>query len=453
MGGSDPTLAGALAVVGLGVTNTAAARALRKRGHDVVLIDDRERDTGESLAEELGVRFLHAPSHRALKEVIVASGAMLPAPGLPETHDAFAIATAGGVPVLSEFDLAAAWDDRDVIAVTGTNGKTTVVSMVVAMLEASGVHTAAVGNLEVPLVAAIDDPGPICFVVEASSFRLGHSRYFAPRVGTWLNFSADHLDVHLDMETYRAAKARVWANMGPGDTAVLYADDRVVSAAAPRDESVRVWRFGSQPEIDGEPVEFFERDATLIGPGGVELVAVADLWRSLPHDRLNALAAAATALAGGAELSGIRRALAEFRGLPHRVELVGETGGVRFYDDSKATAPHATVAATAGFDRVVLVAGGRNKGLDLSALAEARSVVGVVGIGEAGPQIREVFRDRPGCVAATMSEAVARAVELAGPGDVVLLSPGCASFDWYRSYAERGDDFATEVRARIGQRR
>ncbi len=426
-------------VVGLGITNTAAARALVARGHEVVITDDGDPGPGTALSAELGVAFHHAPDAARLQDLVGSARLMLPAPGLPESHSAFEAARAHSVDVVSEFDLASAWDDRDVVAITGTNGKTTVVTMVAAILAEAGIETAAVGNLEVPLVAAIDDPAPECFVVEASSFRLGHSSHFSPRVGTWLNFAPDHLDVHSDLETYRDAKASIWTRMGEGDTAVVAADDAVVSACAPS-YGPRVWTFGIRDGAD-----FTQVDDDLVGPDGKHIVAVAELSRALPHDRSNALAAAATALAAGADAGSVRRALAGFGGLPHRVQLVGETGGVRYYDDSKATAPHATLAAASGFDRVVLVAGGRNKGLDLSALGGAETVVGVVAIGEAAPEVIEAMAPRPSQIASSMREAVAAASDMARSGDVVLLSPGCASFDWYGGYAERGDDFAQEV--------
>jgi len=434
---------------GLGVTNTAAARALVARGHEVVLVDDGAPEAGQRLTDELGVSFHHRPDASAVVALVAAADAVLPAPGLPESHAVFVAAEETATPVISEFDLASAWDDRPVLAVTGTNGKTTVVTLVAAMLEASGVATAAVGNLEVPLVAAIADPVPSCFVVEASSFRLGHSRHFAPRVGTWLNFAPDHLDVHPDLASYRRAKARIWADMGPGDTAVVNAVDEVVAAEEPLIDGVEVLRFALAREVDGRIVDFHEADRVLMGPDGLELVEVDALWSTLPHDRLNVLAAAATALSGGASVDGVRRALTNFGGLPHRVQLVGETGGVRYYDDSKATAPHATLAATAGFDRVVLVAGGRNKGLDLSEIASANGVVGVVGIGEAATEVVAAFPGVPSKVATSMADAVSAASGMATAGDVVLLSPGCASFDWYGSYAERGDAFTAEVQMLI----
>jgi len=432
-------------LVGLGVTNAAVARALVSRGRQVVLVDDAAPDSAHALAAELGVTLHVAPDPAELEALIASVDAVVPAPGLPGSHPVFGGAADAEVPVLSEFDLAAAWDDRPLVAVTGTNGKTTVTTLVQTMLEASGVSCAAVGNLEVPLVAAIDDPEPACFAVEASSFRLGHSRWFRPAVAVWLNFAPDHLDVHRDLDEYRAAKARIYADQTEGDIAIVNADDPVVLAAAPSGHgSPQVVAFaGDAPGADG----FTECDGVLVAPDGLAILDVTDLPRSLPHDRTNALAAAAAALAAGATPEGVRVALRSTVALPHRVQLIGERDGVRWIDDSKATAPHATLAALQGFESVVLVAGGRNKGLDLAALAEAGPRVrAVVGIGEAADEVVAAFPDRPSSTADTMSDAVLAARSLAEPGDVVLLSPGCASFDWYSSYAERGDDFTAQVR-------
>ncbi len=449
---------------GLGVTNAAVARAAARHGLDVVLSDDREPAGAAELASEIDAELVLGPTSAQLDALVGAVDAVVPAPGLAETHRLFSAAAEHGRPVLSEFDLAAAWDDRPVIAITGTNGKTTVTTLVTAMLERSGLRAAAVGNLETPLVEAISDPDIDVFVVEASSFRLAHSRRFAPRVGLWLNFAPDHLDVHRSLNDYHRAKARVWADQGVGDVAVVNAEDPVVDAAGveraalARDLGIDgpdVVRFGLAPSVAGRPVEFHQDGDALVGPIGPNgepavLLRVEDLHRALPHDRSNALAAAATALCGGASIDGVRAALTDFRGLAHRVELVGESAGVRWFDDSKATAPHATLAALRGFDSVVLVAGGRNKGLDLSALHDGVGHVrAVVGIGESGGEVLAAFPDRPGVLAESMSGAVRAAAEAAVPGDVVLLSPGCASFDWYGSYSERGDDFAELVRALV----
>ncbi len=435
-----------VAIAGLGVTNSAAARALVSHGHGIVLLDDGDPAVGEALAAELGVDFLHRPAGSELVAAIGQSDALLPAPGLPESHSVFTAAADLGIPVVSEFDLAMAWDGRPVLAITGTNGKTTVTHLVSLMLERSGIPNEAVGNLEVPLVQAISDPEPECFVVEASSFRLGHSEAFRPLVATWLNFAPDHLDIHRSLAIYEAAKASIWANQLPGDTAVVNLEDPVVASHA-GEAGGQVITFGLGNNVGAAQLpDYLQIGDSLHGPQG-RLGAVEDLWSALPHDRLNCLAAAATATAGGASLEGIRSALSEFRGLPHRVQLIADQCGIRWYDDSKATAPHATLAAASGFPRVILIAGGHNKGLDLSALSEAETVVAAVGIGDSAAEVVESFPGLPTVVAPNMAEAVAAARDLASTGDVVLLSPGCASFDWYGSYSERGDHFTSEVQA------
>jgi UDP-N-acetylmuramoylalanine--D-glutamate ligase len=193
------------------------------------------------------------------------------------------------------------------------------------------------------------------------------------------------------------------------------------------------------------------RGAALAGPDGAPVVAVVELPRRLPHDLANALAAIATASAAGATADDCAAVLRSFEGLPHRVQLVRDAGGVRWYDDSKATTPASVATAVSAFDSVVLIAGGRNKGLDLHELRRLRDRLrAVVAIGEAAPLVVEAFDGAvPVVVASSMDEAVSVAADLAEAGDAVLLSPGCASFDWYRNYGERGDDFARAVNALV----
>ncbi len=428
-------------MLGLGVTGQAVLRALVAHGEDAVAVDDRPTPAGRALAEELGVELVEAPDPVALGELVARAGAVIPSPGVPDHHPLFEAAEAASVPVLSEFDLAARWDDRPLVAITGTNGKTTVTELTRAMLAASGRHALAVGNTELPLVAAIEDPTVDVFVVEASSFRLLHSRHFAPDVGTWLNLAPDHLDNHATLEAYTAAKARVWDEQTPTQVAIGNADDAIVAAHLAKAPARHV-TFGLGPDADNR----VEGDRLVLADGQV-LAEVGELARSFPHDLANALAAASSSIHGGGTAEGAHEAVVAFRGLPHRVSLVGEAGGVRWYDDSKATAPHATRTAVRGFPSVVLIAGGRNKGLDLAELAEeAEHIRAVVAIGEAGPDIAAAFDGvRPVRTATSMDAAVAQAASLARSGDVVLLSPACASFDWYGSYGERGDDFVRAV--------
>jgi len=416
------------------------AVALARHGYEVVVTEDNPTDAKRTLAAALGVELLESPDRRRLVEAVRGAALVSPSPSIPPRHPAFAAAAEAGVPVLSEFELASWWSDTPMAAITGTDGKTTVTTMVTDMLRASGLRAIDCGNNDLPLVAAIEQDVDV-LVVEASSFRLQLQDHFRPVVGTWLNFAADHLDWHQSLDEYAEAKARLWRAQHPDDVAVANADDETVMRYARRAPS-RVVTFGAGGDFRLE-------HGLLRATRGDELVAAADLWRAMPHDIANALAASATALAAGATLEGVRSALLDFRGLPHRVSPVAEAEGVSWYDDSKATAPHAATTAIQGFDSVVLIAGGRNKGLDLSVLAEeAERIRAVVAIGEAAPEIERAFAGlRPVTVADSMDAAVAAAADYAQPGDAVLLSPACASFDWYRNYGERGDAFARAVEA------
>ncbi|MEZ5263330.1 MAG: UDP-N-acetylmuramoyl-L-alanine--D-glutamate ligase [Acidimicrobiales bacterium] len=459
-----PDLGRPVAVVGVGVMGEAVARALLRRGHRLILLDDRPGPRHAALTAELGVGVQTAPpagDDAAWAAALDGAGAFLPTPGLPERHPAFAAAAAAGLATISEFDLAARWDDRPIAAITGTNGKTTVTMMVTAMLERTGRHAAAVGNTDVPLVAALDDAAVEVFVVEASSFRLGHSRRFAPRVGTWLNFAPDHLDVHRDLATYEASKARIWRDQGPDDLAVGNLDDPVVARHLATAPGRRIGFTIGPDGADGSgpharTPRYGVAGGWLHDEAGRRLLEVGSMPRALPHDVANALAAIATATAAGASSDAAVEVVRTWEQLAHRVQLVAAAAGLRFYDDSKATTPHATLAALSGFERVVLIAGGQNKGIDLTPLADGASHLrAVIAIGAAADEVAAAFGERVPVVSVrtNMDDAVAAAAAQAQPGDAVLLSPACASFDWYRNYGERGDDFARAARAWVGDQR
>lgn len=422
-------------LVGMGVTNRAVAGALIRRGHVPLAVDDNPDPSLREAVEHLG---LVLASSQDLGRLVHDAELLVPSPGLPESHPAFAAAVAAGLPVASEFDLAAVWDNRPVVAITGTNGKTTVVALTVAALQAAGRFAVEAGNTDVPLVAAIDDPRVELFVAEASSFRLATSQRFRPMVSTWLNFAPDHLDIHRNLGSYEAAKARVFSLLDPHGVAVANADDPVVMAHLPTDRATVTFGAAGDWRAEGDQ---------LIGPHG-RFGSADQLWRSLPHDVEDTLAVAATVGALGVGPEPVMEAAAHFRALAHRVSPIGCLDGQSYFDDSKATTPHATLAALRGFDRVVLIAGGRNKGIDLSVLiGEAERLHGVVAIGEAAEQIEQVFSGRCTVVRAENMDDAVRAARQQSHGDVpVLLSPACASFDWYRNYGERGDDFARAVR-------
>jgi UDP-N-acetylmuramoylalanine--D-glutamate ligase len=431
-------------VVGLGVAGESAARALLAHGWDVDLVEDRPTDASRARAKALGLPLVESPSASDVGALVDAVDVVVPSPPVPYAHPAIQHALATGTRVWTEFELAAQWSDVPVVAITGTDGKTTVTTLVEHMLTASGKRTMSVGNNETPLVDVLDRDLDI-YVVEASSFRLQFIDTFRPAVGVWLNLAPDHLDWHGSIEHYAAAKARLWEHQTADDLAVANAEDAVVMSHTSGIRA-RVETFGLATG------DWRVEDGALVGPGGVELVRVDELHRSLPHDCTNVLAAAAASFGAGATVDGVRGAIRAFRGLPHRVSLVSDHGGVRWYDDSKATGPNAVHAAVRGFDSVVLIAGGRNKGLDLGELAEdVDRIRAVVAIGEAGPLVESAFAGkRPVVIAESMDDAVARAAAFARDGDAVLLSPGCASYDWYSSYAERGDDFARAVRELVG---
>lgn len=427
---------GTAVVVGFGITGRATVGHLVAMGWRVVVVEDAASAATAAEVAGLGA-VLGTVADVASADLVV------PSPGVGPSHPAFGVAREAGVAVVSEVELAwRAAPDKRYVAVTGTNGKTTVTTMIAAMLAADGTSVVAAGNIGLPLVTAVAGDAEVV-VAEVSSFQLEYTDRFRPEVAVWLNFAPDHLDWHRSMDDYAAAKARIWANQQAADVAVVNAEDPVVMAAA-ADAPGEVVTFG--PAASGADWRVDGDD--LAGPSG-PVMAVADLPRSLPHDQANVLAAMAAATAAGASPAACMAGATQVEGLPHRVQLVGEAGGVRYYDDSKATTPASVLAALRGFDSVVLIAGGRNKGLDLGPLAgEAERVRSVVAIGEAAFEVEAAFAgSAPVSVATSMADAVRKAAAVAEPGDAVLLSPACASFDWYRSYAERGDDFTRHVRA------
>ena len=434
-------------VVGLGVTGRAVSRLLVGEGYEVVVTEDRPHADAADEAESLGVELLASPGSAQLASVVQGAALVVPSPGVPAAHAVYGAAASAGVPVLSEVELAWRRATVPVVAITGTNGKTTVTTLVTEMLNASGRRAVAGGNIGLPLVEAVARDVDVV-VAEVSSFQLQFTERFRPTVAVWLNFAEDHLDWHPTTEHYAAAKARIWANQGDDDLAVGNAEDATVASMLQRAPGRRT-TFAVAAEADWRVA-----DGALVGPSPVgHVIDVEALPRSLPHDLSNSLAAVAAAVAAGADGDACARALRDFRGLPHRVELVGDAGGVRFFDDSKATTPASVLAAVQGFDSVVLLAGGRNKGLDLGVLRQvAPKLRAVVALGEAADDVARAFAGvAPVTTATSMDDAVTQARAAAVPGDVVLLSPGCASFDWYRNYAERGDDFRRAVLEQVSE--
>ncbi len=431
-------------VVGFGVTGQALVRRMRAEGSEVVVVDDAPSQAALETARADGIEIHAAPDAAAWEGLVAGADEVVVSPGIPARHPIFALRDR--VAVVSEIEWASRRVHAPMVAVTGTSGKTTVTTLVARMLAASGLDALACGNIGLALCTALERD-PEVYVVEVSSFQLSLSGAFHPRVATWLNFSENHQDWHPSIEHYARAKAHLFVAMEPPDVAVVNADDKVVTAMTAGTRAT-IRRF-SLRRVD---VDDYVDAGRLVVSGGIELARVDDLARRAPHDVANALAASASAMAAGATVEGCRSALLEFRGLPHRGELIGEASGVTYVDDSKATTPQAVLAALSAYGSVVLIAGGRNKGMSLKPLASAGGVVRhVVAIGDAAAEVADAFAGV--CTvsfAASMDDAVTRARAAAVAGDTVLLSPGCASFDWYSSYAERGDDFVRAVQEQTG---
>ncbi|HEY3832766.1 MAG TPA: UDP-N-acetylmuramoyl-L-alanine--D-glutamate ligase [Acidimicrobiia bacterium] len=424
-------------VIGYAATGRAVEARLAGEGHTVTVIDDATDGSGSMTPGD---------QDEALDAILLGADLVVPSPGVRPSHRLLQRAAARGVAVRSEIDLAAERAGVPMVAVTGTNGKTTTTELVAAALRSGGRDVIVGGNIGTPLISVVGEPGDVV-VAEVSSFQLHFTTAaFHPRVAVLLNVADDHLDWHGDLAAYTRDKAKVFAHQTRADTLVVNVDDAGARALAGEAASTRV-----AVTLAAHDDAYHVARGALRAPGGAPIVAVDALARALPHDLTNALCAAAAAHTLGVDADAISRALRDYATLPHRVQFIGENCGVRYIDDSKATNPHAAVRAVEAFESVVLLAGGLNKGLDLGALTAADARIrAVVAFGAAGDEVATAFAGHKAVQRVhSMHDAVIAARDYAQPGDVVLLSPGCASFDMYANYGERGDDFANEVRVLI----
>ena len=440
-------------VFGLAVAGRAVATSLRERGIEVVVGDDNLTREHQSFAQSIGAQVVDIARDGELQRVMSSVSVLSPAPGVPENHGVIQGARENGVSIQSEIEIAYRMEQlrsggsRPMVAITGTDGKTTTTLMANAMLRAAGLRAEAVGNTEVPLIESLATDAQ-AFAIECSSFRLEHTEQFRVPASAWLNIAPDHLDWHSSFQKYFDAKAKMWANCLPNDVVVAPIDDVNIYAVA-RASAARVVTFGAL----GGDYRVIENE--MCGPLG-PIMSISRMKRSLPHDVTNALAAAAVCIESGlANAEHVAHALEHFENAPHRIQFVAEIGGVRWFNDSKATSPHAASVALRAFDSIVLIAGGKNKGLDLSQMAsEPHRMRAVVAIGASADDIARAFSGVCTVVKAeNMNSAVLRANELSRSGDVVVLSPGCTSYDWYSNYGERGEDFMNCVRELSGNHR
>jgi UDP-N-acetylmuramoylalanine--D-glutamate ligase len=460
-------------VAGLGVSGPPAARALAARGAQVTVLDSADDEGRQRRAAELGRLGIKVLLGAAADDAGMPAGTelVITSPGWRPDAPLLAAASRAGIPVMGDVELA--WRLRPVfpdgtaqawLGVTGTNGKTTTVKMLAAILEAAGLRAAAAGNVGTSAVEAVTEAGPYqVLAVELSSFQLHWSSSLRPLAATVLNLAADHIDWHGDLESYARDKARIFA---PGTIAVCNADDawsRRLVAGASALSRVIPFRLGPPG-----PGEFGVAVGLLVdrafGGGRVVLAPVTDVRPAAPHNVANALAAAALARAYGVPAEAVGAGLRAFEPEPHRITQVGDIGGVAYVDDSKATNPHAAAASMAAYPSVVWVAGGmlRGEAADIDELV--RGVAGRLRAAVLLGRDRAVMRhalarhapDVPvvelaGTDTGIMERVVTEAAALAAPGDTVLLAPAAASLDMFSNYGARGDAFAAAVRALAAQ--
>ncbi|MBU1261316.1 MAG: UDP-N-acetylmuramoyl-L-alanine--D-glutamate ligase [Planctomycetes bacterium] len=441
-------------VVGLGVTGVALARFLKKNGAIVTITDiSGEAALGSRLAavREMDIR-LELGCHRP--ETFIGADLIVLSPGVPHTLGVIESARAKGVPVLGEIELASRFIQEPIVAITGTNGKTTTTALLGEMLKKSGLRVFVGGNIGTPLIDYLEGAQKADVVVaEISSFQLDTIEHFKPKVAVLLNITQDHLDRYADFKAYIRSKSLIFKNQQENDVAILNGADPHIRSFSSGIRSRQLF-FNHHKDAATEPVE-----GAVMGSREIILLTKESGRHTLPLDRIqllgrhnheNVAAASLAALAAGGNFAGINAAANEFRGLPHRLEHIVTRKEVRYFNDSKSTTPDSVVRALEAFtERIVLIMGGRDKGSDFGLLKDpvGRQVKHLIVLGEAGNKIRSSLNSQvPTSTADTMAAAVFEAARAAAPGDVVLLSPGCASFDMYQNYAERGRDFSERVK-------
>ncbi len=451
-------------VVGLGLSGIAVARKLVELGAQVVAFDNADSELVRIAAAELAAAGVETHIRELAPVDLTEARLVVISPGVPPSSPSLEVARQAGAEVISEVELAYRLCGGTIVAITGTNGKTTTATLAGRLFEAGGFDTVVAGNIAPAFIGALKpDDSETVYVIEASSFQLATIRRFRPRVAVVLNITPDHLNWHGTMDEYVTAKARVFENQEADDFAVLNRDDETVWSLG---ESVasQVVSFSREPldrgvcVVDGWIVERGIRGngGGEAGDGGQRrILQAAALKIPGAHNLENALAATAAARCCGVGTDAIARALSSFEGVEHRLEKVQSVNGVTYWNDSKATNPDATIKALEAFDKpVIVLLGGRNKGNsfeEVARLATSRAKHAIV-FGEAAGEIGEALA-RVGAdyeAAVSMTDAVSLAARGAASGDDVLLSPACASFDEFDSFEHRGRVFKQLVGGKKG---
>lgn len=433
-------------VVGLGATGYSCVRHLVTRGYDVRVADSRATppklaDLQKNFPDVTAQCGAFEPRQFADTDLLVVS------PGVALAEPAIRAAIASGAEVAGDVEIFAREAKAPILAITGSNGKSTVTALTGEILRAAGLNAMVGGNIGVPVLDMLDAPAPDFYVLELSSFQLETTTHLNARAAVILNITPDHMDRYDDLAGYTQAKARIYQGKG---VVIVNRGDKGVLAAAPHGR--QAVSFGLDAPPTARDFGLIDRDGvSWLAKGSVPIVPATEVPLAGRHNLANALAAFALADAAGASFDAMATGVKAFRGLPHRSERVAEIGGVRFINDSKGTNVGATVAALEGQDApVILIAGGLGKGQVFDELRDAcrKHARAVVLIGQDADRIESALGGVvPVRRANGMDDAVRVARELARPGDIVLLSPACASFDMFRDYQHRGDEFSHAVRA------
>ncbi len=434
-------------VIGMGKTGIATAAFLKRRQARVMVTDtagEKDLTVAAAKLKSLGATMAFG-SHQS--QTFDTADLIILSPGVPHTLPELERARARGVPVMGEIELASRFIQEPIVAITGTNGKTTVTELTGAMLKGSGLSTFVGGNIGTPLIEYVDRPTKAhAIVIEVSSFQLDTIETFRPHVAVVLNITADHLDRYPNETAYAQSKARIFMNQRSDDIAVLNNRDPMVHSIS---RTIQAQKFYFESDNDENLTVAHNRLAVAWPAGQQTVFDLSDFKLQGRHNRENAAAASLAALAAGGQALGIQQVLNKFRGLPHRLEHIATVNDVGYFNDSKATNVGAVIRALENFTQpVILILGGRNKGIVFDDLTKpvCRNTKKIIAIGEARKEIQSVLEPVIAVEAASsMVDAVQRAQRASEPGDIVLLSPACASFDMYASYAQRGEDFRRAV--------
>jgi len=449
-------------VIGLGKSGLASTSVLRDRGVRVFTTDEKppgELNEAIAAVESAGATFV-APSD--LQPVLRDLTSAVLSPGVPPTSPVVRAVNAANVPVLGEIEVAYRLCKAPIVAVTGTKGKSTTTALIGHLLRGCGRTVYVGGNIGNPLIEEILPATERDWVVaEVSSFQLETIRSFRPRVAVLLNLAPDHLDRYYSMDEYAEAKYRIFANQSMSEFFVGNLDDPRIAQLHWRHGETRAQAHQMWFTLADTPTDLGAGSATMYVRDGVvtyapvsgdprpmAIVGREDIPLAGEHNVQNAMAAFLAAIAAGCEPGELGAAIASFKPMPHRLQTIAQVGGVTYVDDSKSTNPGSVVAALRAFDSpIVLIAGGRSKGTSFEEMGRTirARVKALVAIGEAAPEIVEASQAPVTARATSMEDAVRRARDFAQPGDVVLLSPGCASFDMFRSAEDRGERFIAAV--------